>query len=132
MLANGIFAWQTRAQKTVAHSSTEAEYMALSDCSRQAAWLRNLFKEIKYDLDPIPLYGDNMGSIFTAQNAVQSHKTKHIDIQYHYIRECVTDKKVELFFVEGAENPADMFTKNLGHVKFFKFRDQLGLEFPSK
>ena len=47
----------------------------------------------------------------------------------HYIREVIRNKKVELLFIEGAENPADLFTKNLGHIKFLKFREQLGLEF---
>ncbi|KAL1658074.1 hypothetical protein GGF50DRAFT_121205 [Schizophyllum commune] len=45
---------------------------------------------------------------------------KHIDIRYHYIRELVEEKEVELFFIDGNNNPADMFTKNLGHVKFEK------------
>jgi hypothetical protein len=64
-------------------------------------------------------------------NPVQEKHSKHIDLHYHYIRDVVQDGKVELFFVEGTQNPADMFTKNLGHVKFLKFWEQLGLEFYS-
>ncbi|KAJ2976968.1 hypothetical protein NUW54_g11484 [Trametes sanguinea] len=60
-LAGGVFSWQSRAQKTVAHSSTEAEYMAISDCSRQVVWIRNLMSEIGYQLGPIPIAGDNQG-----------------------------------------------------------------------
>ena len=45
------------------------------------------------------------------------------------MRQLIKEKKIELFFVEGAENPADLFTKNLGTTKFLKFREQLGLEF---
>jgi hypothetical protein len=130
-LANGVFSWNSRAQKTVALSSTEAEYMSLSDTSRQIVWIRSLFKECGYQLKPIPLCGDNQGSIFMASNPVQEKRIKHIDIRYHYIREVVQNKQVDLFFIDGAENPADMFTKNLGHVKFLKFREQLGLEFYS-
>jgi hypothetical protein len=130
-LANGIFCWRSHAQKTVALSSTEAEYMALSDCSRQAIWIKTLFSELGLTLNAIPIYGDNQGSIFIGSNPVQEKRTKHIDIRYHYIRECIEDKKVELFFIEGSNNPADMFTKNLGNVKFLKFREQLGLEFYS-
>ena len=62
---------------------------------------------------------------------MQNPRSKHIDIRYHYIREVVASGKVALFFIEGSENPADLFTKNLGHVKFEKFRDNLGLEFYS-
>ena len=75
--------------------------------------------------------GDNQGSIFLASNLVQEKCIKHIDLRYHYIREVIQAKKIELFFLEGSENPTDLFTKNLGRIKFAKFREQLGLEFYS-
>lgn len=130
-LANGIFSWTSHAQKTIAHSSTEAEYMALSDCSRQVVWVRNLLEEIGYKLEAIPIAGDNQGSIFMASNPVTSKHSKHIDIRYHYIREVVERGLVDVLFVDGANNPADLFTKNLGRIKFELFRSQLGLEFYS-
>jgi hypothetical protein len=123
-LAGAIFSWNTRTQKTVVLSSTEAEYMSLSDTSRQLIWVRNLFSELGIELAPILLFGDNQGSIFIASNPVQEKCSKHIDLCYHYIRDVVQDGKVELFFVEGTQNPADMFTKNLGRVKFLKFQEQ--------
>ena len=67
--------------------------------------------------------------IFLASNPVQEKRIKHIDLRYHFIRDVVQSKQVELFFIEGANNPADLFTKNLGRIKFLKFREQLGLEF---
>ena len=130
-LANGVFSWQSRAQKTVAHSATEAEYMALSDCSRQVVWIKNLLEEVGYDLNALPICSDNQGAIFLSSNPVQEKRTKHIDIRYHYIREVVANGKVELFHISGTENPADMFTKNLGPQLFLKFRSRLGLEFYS-
>ena len=130
-LANGVFCWNSRAQKSIALSSTEAEYMSLSDASRQLVWIRSLFNELGINLSPIPLCGDNQGSIFLASNPVQEKRIKHIDLRYHYIREVIQEKKIELFFLEGSENPADLFTKNLGRIKFAKFREQLGLEFYS-
>ena len=69
-LANGIFSWNSRVQKSIALSSTEAEYMSLSDTSRQLVWIRTLFKELDINLGPIPLCGDNQGSIFLASNPV--------------------------------------------------------------
>ena len=105
--------------------------MALSDCSHQASWIKTLFSELGIDLTAVPICGDNQGSIFIASNPVQERRSKHIDIRYHYIREVVAQGKVELFFIDGNDNPADMFTKNLGHVKFHKFRNMLGLEFYS-
>lgn len=108
-------------------SSTEAEYMSLSDTSRQLVWIRTLFQELGVFLGPIPLCGDNQGSIFLASNPAQEKRIKHIDLRYHYIREIIRQKQIELLFIEGAENPADLFTKNLGRIKFQKFREQLGL-----
>ena len=130
-LASAVFTWNSRAQKTVALSSTEAEYMSLSDTSRQVVWVRSLLEEIGFTIKPIPLNGDNQGAIFMASNPVQEHRIKHIDIRYHYIRQVVKDGKVKLQFVDGDKNPADMFTKNLGRTKFHELRGQLGLEFYS-
>jgi len=130
-LASGVFSWNTRAQKTIALSSTEAEYMALSDTSRQILWMRSLLEEIGYSIKAIPLNGDNQGAIFMASNPVQEKRIKHIDIRYHFIHQVVSDGKVVLYYIEGDKNPADMFTKNLGHLKFLQFRGQLGLEFYS-
>lgn len=64
-----------------------------------------------------------------ASNPVQERRIKHIDIKYHYIHQELENGNIEIFFIEGAENPTDMFTKNLGRDKFLKFRGQLGLEF---
>jgi hypothetical protein len=128
-LANGIVSWQSHAQKTVALSSTEAEYMSLSDCSRQIVWIQSLLGEIGFRHVRTPIYGDNQGSMFIGSNPVQDRRTKHIDIRYHFIREKIVDGKVEVFFIEGDKNIADMFTKNLANIKFREFRSQLGLKF---
>jgi len=62
-----------------------------------------------------------------ASNPVMEPRSKHIDIRYHRIRKSVAKGNVELFFIDGVENPADLLTKNLPHEKFVKFRAQLGL-----
>ena len=66
-----------------------------------------------------------------SSNPVTEARSKHIDIRFHYIRQVVEEGKVEVFFIDGNDNPADMFTKNLGHIKFNKLREQLGLVFPT-
>ena len=106
--------------------------MSLSDTSRQLVWIKALLSELGVKMGPIPLCGDNQGSIFMASNPVQEHRIKHIDIQFHYVREVVQQRKVELFFINGSDNPADMFTKNLGHIKFTQFRATLGLQTSGK
>jgi hypothetical protein len=70
-IANSIFSWQLQAQKTVAQSSTEAEYMALFHCSQQAMWLKTMLAELGMPLKAVPIYGDNQGAIFNASNPVQ-------------------------------------------------------------
>jgi len=125
-LASSIVCWQSCLQKTVALSSTEAEYMAMSDTCRQIAWIQSLFQERGYDLVPTPICGDNQGSIFIGSNPVQERRTKHSDIRYHYIRKCIKDGKVSVYFIPGNENPANMFTKNLGAMDFLHFRSILG------
>jgi len=128
-LAKGLISWTSRAQKTIALSPTEAEYMALSDCSRQVVWMHTLLGELGYQMGPIPICGDNQGSIFIASNPVTEKRSKHIDIRYHYIREVIDRGVTEVYFINGEDNPADLLTKNLGRVKFQKFRAVLGLEF---
>jgi hypothetical protein len=128
-LAGGAISWTSRAQRTIALSSTEAEYMALSDCSRQVVWMHTLMGELGYKLKPIPISGDNQGSIFIASNPVTEKRSKHIDIRYHFIREAIERKLVEVYFIDGDKNPADLLTKNLGSVKFLLFRPNYGLRF---
>jgi len=66
-----------------------------------------------------------------ASNPVMEPRSKHIDIHYHGICKSVAKGNMELFFIDDAENPADLVTKNLRREKFVKFRAQLGLQFPS-
>jgi hypothetical protein len=60
---------------------------------------------------------------------VQEIRTKHIDVKYHYVCECIADKKIVLYHIPTEDNTADIFTKNLGCLKFKKFKRQLGIEF---
>jgi len=114
-LADGLISWTSHVQKIIVYSSTEAEYMTLSDCAHQVTWIQSLLGELGYKLKAIPICGDNQGSIFMASNPVTEPHSKHINICYHGICESVAKGNVELFFIDGAENPADLLTKNLPH-----------------
>lgn len=127
MLAGCAVSWRSRTQKTVAQSSTEAEYMALAELAKQTMWIRHLLKELGINLSATPVCSDNQGAIFDASNAIQEKRIKHIDVRYHYVRECVEDKHLEVLFVPGNDNVADLFTKALGWVKFERFREMTGL-----
>ena len=127
LLSGGVVSWTSKKQKTVALSSTEAEYMALSDCARENKWIRSILSEIHFPINIAPIYGDNMGSLFIANNPVTEKRSKHIDIKYHFIRKLIKNKEIELRFIPGSENPADILTKNLGRILFEKFIPMLGL-----
>ena len=127
-LAGGAFVWSSYAQKSVARSTKDAEYMALSDCSREVMWVRNIFLELGYKFRSVPICSDNQGALFVSENPVTEKRTKHIDIRYHYIRDVIEQGYVEVLFVPGMDNPADIFTKNLGLVKIRRFRPMLGLK----
>ena len=88
-----------------------------------------MFEKIGFNLLPIPICGDNQGSIFMGNNPVTEHHTKYIPIRFHYIRDTVQKCQVKIFYIEGTDNPADMFMKNPGYVKFERCRSQLGLVF---
>jgi len=130
-LADGLISWTSCAQETIAYLSTEAEYMALSDCAHQVTWIQSLLSELGYKLKAIPICSDNQGSIFMASNPVTEPCSKYINICYHKIRKSVAKGNVELFFIDGAENPANLLTKNLPRENFAKFRAQLDLQFSS-
>jgi hypothetical protein len=128
-LAGAAISWSARVQKTVALSSTEAEYMSLSDASRQLVWVKSLMREIGFQMGPLPLCGDNQGAIFIASNPVQERRTKHIDIRFHYIREVVEQGDIKLFYIPMDKNVTDMLTKNLSRDKFQSCRSHLGITF---
>ncbi|KAE9279871.1 hypothetical protein PF001_g24507 [Phytophthora fragariae] len=106
--------WRSMFQKTVALSSTEAEYMALSDCVKECVWMRRLLKDIGAEqVGHTVIYEDNQGAMALAKNVGYQARTKHIDIRYHFIREKVVSNEVELEYVDTKNQLADFMTKSL-------------------
>ena len=82
--------WKSKKQPTVALSTTEAEYLALTEATKEALWISLIFKEMNIPLTlPVPIYEDNNSCILLAEHPVFHQRTKHIDIRYHFIREHV-------------------------------------------
>ena len=115
-------------QKTVILSSTEAEYMVLSDCGHQLAWAKSLLNEVSFNVSTPYIYGNILGLLFWGSNPIQKKHSKHIDICYHYIRDLIEDEQVKPYHIDGKENSTDILTKNLGQVLFSHFCPSLGLE----
>ena len=127
LLANAAVTWKARQQTNVAKSSTEAEYVALSEAGSEAIWLRLLLKELGHPQESTCIYIDNNASNDWAHDAEKHQRTKHIDIHHHYIRELVDNKQIVVLRVDSKENTADILTKPLGSVLFNKHLKGLGL-----
>ncbi|KAF1318635.1 Integrase catalytic core protein, partial [Globisporangium splendens] len=114
MLCGGPIAWRATFQKTVALSTTEAEYMALCDCVKECVWMRTLLKNIGLEqYEATPIFEDNQGAIALAKNIEYQARTKHIDIRYHFIREKLKENEIVLEYVESKNQIADYLTKGL-------------------
>ena len=105
--------WKSRGQKSVTLSSTEAEYVALSEVTKEIKFILQVLEAMKVKIQlPIQVKVDNVGAIFLANNKTSGERTKHVDVRYHFVREFIEDGIVKIIFVKSAENDADIFTKN--------------------
>jgi len=128
LMNGGAISWGSKKQTDVALSSTESEYIALADTTREAVWLCNLLKGLKYDQPkPIMIYGDNSGSLAIAKNPQYHKRTKHFDTRNHYIRQKVKEGIVEVKYCPTANMTADIFTKPLPKPKHHLHSAELGL-----
>lgn len=127
-LQGGLISWYSKKQRTVALSTTEAEYMALSFTTQEALWLRQLINEIDRMLDiPTKIFCDNMGAIQLSNNLLTSQKSKHIDVRYHFLRQHIQNKVIEVNYLHTDQMLADVFTKPMPRVKLDFFVNKLGL-----
>ncbi len=125
----GAISWKSNKQPTVTLSSCEAEYIALANAAKEAMWLKSLCREVDREErnEPIIIYEDNQSTIMFANNPIQSERTKHIEVKYHYIRERVAEGKIKVKYVPTADQVADIFTKSLCRVQHEKLTRSLGL-----
>lgn len=127
-LAGGAVSWQSKRQATIALSSTEAEYLALSSAVQEAVWLRQLLSDLGFQQEsPTTINEDNQGVIALSKHPTSHSRTKHIDIRYHYIRQEINEKRIKVVYCSTDKMIADILTKGLGKQKFETFRDLLGV-----
>ena len=126
--AGGLISHVSKKQTTVALSSTEAEYMAVTHVVQEGLWLRSLFNELNIPFQsPVPIHLDNAGAIALSVAAKFHQRTKHIDIRYHFIRFHIDDGSFILIWIPSHLNIADVLTKALPRPAFDKLRTSLGL-----
>eukprot|EP00253_Pinus_taeda_P031156 PITA_31156 len=128
-IGSGVIAWSSKKQSTVALSSCEAEYQALCAVTCEAIWLRRLLKDAgKEQKQPTSIKSDNQSTIKLACNPVFHKNTKHIDTQFHFVREKIQSNEIVVEYCKTCDNVADIFTKPLARVKFELFRKMLGVQ----
>lgn len=133
MLFGGPVYWQSKVQRSVATSSTESEYMAMSINAKTTQWLAQVLRDLEYpeligeNGKTVQMLADNQGAIELAKNPHLHERSRHIDISYHHIRDLVKQEKVKVKYIPTVEMTADGFTKPLERVAFEKFKDQLGM-----
>ncbi|PKU81182.1 putative mitochondrial protein [Dendrobium catenatum] len=125
-LGSNLISWQVKKQKTVARSSTEAEYRALATAATDIIWLKRLLAEFQINSStPTPLFCDNVSSIALANNPVFHARTKHIEIDFHFVRECIKNATLQVHHIHSTDQIADLFTKALSLQRFHFLRDKL-------
>jgi hypothetical protein len=125
---SGVVSWSSKKQPTVALSSMKAEYRGAAIVACEVVWLQKLFSDLGQSTDAhVVIYCDNINSILFANNPFYHARTKHIEVYYHFIREKVLAKEIDLIHVSTEDQVANIFTKALGTDKLEKFRQMLSV-----
>jgi hypothetical protein len=117
--------WNSKCQSTVATSTAESEYMAMYETIREMVWVNKLVSNLTTETYTLNLFCDNQSSIHIAKNPVMHQRTKHIDIKYHFIRECIYKMNIKLNYLESKLMIADILTKPLPFPQFTELRSKL-------
>lgn len=127
-LGPNLISWSAKKQPTVSRSSTEAEYKALANVTAETVWVQKLLTELGIRLKELPcLWCDNLGATYLSANPVFHARAKHIEIDFHFVRERVARRQLEVRFIPSKDQLADGFTKALPSREFEKFRNNLNL-----
>ncbi|XP_020674473.2 uncharacterized protein LOC110093814 [Dendrobium catenatum] len=131
-MGKSIISWQVKKQTSVARSSTEAEYRALATAATKMIWLRRLLEDFHIpQKEPTLVYCDNTSTIALANNPVFHARTKHIDVDSHFFRDCIQNNKLTVHHMCTNDQIADIFTKPLSILRFRTLASKLIIDIPS-
>jgi hypothetical protein len=126
VMSGGLIAWTSKKQGTIALSTLEAEYAAISHAVRHILWHNMLMEELGFEAPrPFKLNSDNRGAIALSRDPQFHGRSKHIDIRHHFIRDHVERGNISIFHIRSEDNLADIFTKPLPNPVFTKFVSSL-------
>ncbi|KAG6402911.1 hypothetical protein SASPL_135125 [Salvia splendens] len=127
-MGDTAFTWMSKKQPIVTLSTCEAEYVAATFSVCHEVWLRSLLAELGWSQkEPTTICVDNKSAIALSKNLVFHNRSKHIDTRFHYIRECVANREIQVEYVKSQDQVADIFTKSLKFEDFIKIRTLLGM-----
>jgi histone deacetylase 1/2 len=127
-----LISWSSKKQPTVSRSSTEAEYKALANGAAEAIWIESLLKELGVTRQRTPiLWCDNLGATYLTANPVFHARTKHIEIDFHFMRERVAAKELDVKFISSSDQLADVFTIPATRQMLDRFKINLNLVYDS-
>ena len=118
LLGGRLISWQCKKQTSVSQSMTEAEYMAAASCTSQVLWIQQQLRDYGLNYSSTPIFIDNTSTVCIIKNPVQHGKTKHIDIRFHFIRDCAEKNLIKPVRVVTDDNLADLFTKPFDRPRF--------------
>jgi hypothetical protein len=125
-LGDNLVSWSSKRQATVSRSSAEAEYRAVAHAVAECCWLRQLLQELHHPLQAATIvFCDNVSAVYMASNPVQHSRTKHIEIDIHFVREKVSLGHIRVLHVPSSRQFADIMTKGLPSPLFLDFRYSL-------
>ena len=124
---SGAVSWVSKLQTVVALSTTEAEYMAATETCKEAIWITRLIEELGYTQQKIHVYCDSQSALHIARNPSSHSRTKHIDVQCHFVREVIEEGSVDMQKIHTKDNLADIMTKPVNSDKFIWCRSSYGL-----
>ena len=127
-LAGNLISWCSKKQTVIARSSAESEYRSLALATSEIIWVQSLLQELSIDLSSPPvIWCDNISAASLASNPVFHARTKHIEVDIHFVRDRVLDKKLEVRYVDTMNQIADVLTKPLHIPQFQALRDKLSI-----
>lgn len=116
--AGTALSWLSQRQKSVALSTTEAEYVAANEAAKQIIWLKRLYNEIAEKKQKPILYIDNLSTVRLTKNPEFHRRSKHIEVRYHFVRERFQEGCFDIQHISGENQIADLLTKELPKPRF--------------